>query len=1168
MPPFLPRKRLRSSSPEPEPGPSRNSGGKRKKATPKTITPRKATLFDDLDASASTSSRDPNYGKSILQKIQATEDDDSSLTSLSDDEFEDVPSAKRPAEDNASDDEDEDMEFEDIETNVAPAAPAYLPTGDLELTLTKETRISLTNPLGTKKGPSKIERGIRVSTHKVHVLMLMWHNAIRNAWLCDKELQSILVGHLPETVRREIEKWRKDSGLSPTPNEKEKPKSKGKGKATMGKKTDVRSQRDWGEPAERLAAGEVNMSRGDPLFRLLRLLMTYWKQRFRIVAPGLRKLGYMSLPRLDQEMKSFNKEEHDPEKHGERIADINEFRNCAKALEGSRDVGAQLFTALLRGIGIEARMVTSLQPVGFGWNKNEDAAEKKDKKKREATPVDESSDSDSSSREDQSLPKPTAPKKGKGKATPKPKPAVASSKATPSRRTSRGKGLKNAPIDLSESEAEDDADGDDDDSVVDITPAKTRPLPSKPYDKDLLYPHYWTEVLSPVTHTYTPVDAVVLNIIASNSELIQKFEPRGAKADKAKQVTAYIVGHSPDSTAKDVTIRYLKNHMLPGRTKGNRIPVEKVPIYNSRGKIKRYEYFDWFKTVMNDYVRGTKKCPRTEIDDAEEATDLKSAQPKKKEIKEGEETLQSYKSSETYVLERHLRREEAILPTAKHVKMFTVKGKGDTGTEEKVFLRKDVVNCKSMETWHKEGRAPLPDAIPRKRVPYRAATTNRKRELAEAEHASGEKMLQGLYSRDQTDWIIPPPIENGVIPKNSFGNMDVYVPSMVPEGAVHIPRRGTMKICKRLGIDYAEAVTGFEFGARMAIPIITGVVVAEEHLEAVMEEWEKDEAERVRKEDEKRTKAAVGMWRKMLMGLRILERMREEYGNDAGDEVDLMNPWTNNNKGKQKEGEGDLEEEAARMQQQDEDMAGGFFPEGHEEEEPDAHHSTSFFPVVAQDEHGDEDGGGFIVEDESKDKDSGGGGFVVGNEDFDEEPAKKINSYAYPKRGSLLSNTAAGLDAASDSDEEMKPEIKTTARTPVRKGRGRPKGSTKKPIQTPPKPRTTPAKRISSSTTKTSHKRKRIIQDSDEEVNGSAESSSLSEPGNEKEDESSALSELEDDEDDEVVVPKRSAAKRKPAKSTPGTRRTPGRNAKRKGETELRSRYFEHSGDEDEDDEG
>jgi xeroderma pigmentosum group C-complementing protein len=87
-----------------------------------------------------------------------------------------------------------------------------------------------------------------------------------------------------------------------------------------------------------------------------------------------------------------------------------------------------------------------------------------------------------------------------------------------------------------------------------------------------------------------------------------------------------------------------------------------------------------------------------------------------------------------------------------------------------------------METWHKEGRAPIDGEEPLKRVPYRAATTNRRRELAEAELASGGKVLQGLYSRAQTNWIIPPPIQNGVIPKNSFGNIDLYVDRYVKFG--------------------------------------------------------------------------------------------------------------------------------------------------------------------------------------------------------------------------------------------------------------------------------------------------------------------------------------------------------------------------------------------------
>lgn len=57
----------------------------------------------------------------------------------------------------------------------------------------------------------------------------------------------------------------------------------------------------------------------------------------------------------------------------------------------------------------------------------------------------------------------------------------------------------------------------------------------------------------------------------------------------------------------------------------------------------------------------------------------------------------------------------------------------------------------------------------------------------------------------------PPPVVGGKIRRNSFGNIDIYVPSMIPLGAVHLPLKGCAKLARRLGIDYAEAVTGFEF---------------------------------------------------------------------------------------------------------------------------------------------------------------------------------------------------------------------------------------------------------------------------------------------------------------------------------------------------------------------
>ena len=262
------------------------------------------------------------------------------------------------------------------------------------------------------------------------------------------------------------------------------------------------------------------------------------------------------------------------------------------------------------------------------------------------------------------------------------------------------------------------------------------------------------------------------------------------------------------------------------------MPIERVAIYDQTRKVKHHENYDWFKRVMSPYER--RYALRTIADELEEAEDLKPAQPPPKET--SQDSLQGYKNSSEFVLERHLRREQVLVPGARPVKTF-FSGKGDKVKGESVFLRKDVEVCRTSESWHKEGRAVKPGEQPLKNVPVRAVTANRKREVEEAERDGGGKLMQGMYARYQTDWIIPDAIQNGVIPKNAYGNIDCFVPSMVPEGAIHIPLRSTVRVCKRLGIDFAEAVTGFEFGNRMAVPVLTGVVVATENEDAVIDAW-------------------------------------------------------------------------------------------------------------------------------------------------------------------------------------------------------------------------------------------------------------------------------------------------------------------------------------------
>ncbi|KUI68588.1 DNA repair protein rhp42 [Cytospora mali] len=952
MPPHVPRKRLRDDTPEK----SEELPKKRGKATATTAAPpRKATLFDDLDATIS-----PQSKVTARQRLAELSDDDSSLTSLSDAEFEDVPVAKRqkieevPADDDDNDDDDDDIEFEDVSYPTLAPQQAHGPNGGaLELTLSHMPTASYAD-FGGKKGPSKKERQARVATHCMHVQFLMWHNAIRNSWLCDPVVQGIMLSHLPSGMWGEVERFRRNSGLEvkeDTPKKITKGSSGAKGKG-KGKKVAAKPARDWGDAAERLEKGAVDLSHGDPLFRLLRALSAWWRKRFRITAPGIRKMGYMQTRRCANLIKGFAEGGANPSRYGERISTLQWFRLRAQECSGSRDVGAQLFTVLLRALGLEARMVANLQPVGFGFTKLEEAdIEKVSDQIEEAKQG--SADGDAEGVNGHHA-------KQTSKAPPK---RILENKRQPRQpdRSVRQKGRKSLGED-SDEVGDDDlelTEGDsEDDSLIEIpslVPAKSSKVVK--FDRDLEFPHYWTEVLSPATHKYVSVDAVVKNIVGTSRDLIESFGPKGAKAEKAKQVLAYVVGFSQDGTAKDVTVRYLKGQIFPGRTKGARMPIEKIPVHNKNGKVKRYDYFDWFRSVMRGYSKGGENHPLTEFDYDEDSTDLKPAQPEKKEVKEGDETLQYYKQSKEFALERHLKREEALLPTAKPVKYFKNKGKKGDGVEEPVHLRKDVVQVKSEETWHKQGRAPKPGVEPLKRAPYRAATTNRRREIAEAEAASGHKVLQGLYSYDQTDWIIPPPIRDGIIPKNQYGNIDLFVEHMLPEGAAHVPYRGAIRVCRRLEIDFAEAVVDFEFGHRMAVPVIQGVVIAEEFYDKVMEELAKDEAEKARKEDEKRRKLVHATWRKLLMGMRIVERVRREYG----EVKDSFQVFGHSRDDKQ------IVPVGGPATATDEDMAGGFLPEGFDEDEEEDRggmHKSSFFPAVDDDdEEGADQGAGLVVED-------------------------------------------------------------------------------------------------------------------------------------------------------------------------------------------------------------
>jgi xeroderma pigmentosum group C-complementing protein len=153
-----------------------------------------------------------------------------------------------------------------------------------------------------------------------------------------------------------------------------------------------------------------------------------------------------------------------------------------------------------------------------------------------------------------------------------------------------------------------------------------------------------------------------------------------------------------------------------------------------------------------------------------------------------------------------------------------------------------------------------------KRVP---APRRRRDDASEAEPDADV----ALYAEEQTELYIPPPCANGRVAKNSYGNIDVFVPHMVPSGGAHLRDAEAARAARLLAVDYAPAVVGFDFKGGRGTAVMGGVVVAEEYAEAVSAVVEGLREEQA--EGERREKAANAFrcWKLFWRALRIRERI-------------------------------------------------------------------------------------------------------------------------------------------------------------------------------------------------------------------------------------------------------------------------------------------------------
>jgi len=305
---------------------------------------------------------------------------------------------------------------------------------------------------------------------------------------------------------------------------------------------------------------------------------------------------------------------------------------------------------------------------------------------------------------------------------------------------------------------------------------------------------------------------------------------------------------------------------------------DRTPAYCSRWSLvlrERGTHTEWLQALLE------RRCST-----AAHRQDPRAAAERRhlKELCESEPlptTVSAFKDHPLYVLERHLLKYETIHPRDK-VGLFR---------GEEVFPRSAVYTLHSEEKWLQLNRQIRAGELPVKAVEARQFARNKRARsvstsksassasssAAAAASASTGKVTE-LFGAWQTEPYDPPSwTENGGVPRNRFGNVYLFFPSMCPKLCTHLPFSGALKIARQLGVDAAPAQTGWEFHRGRSHPLLVGAVVHRAQAQLVEEAHQQLlQAEYLARLRE-RTVRMHTLWKRLSRQLRRWHRLRARY---------------------------------------------------------------------------------------------------------------------------------------------------------------------------------------------------------------------------------------------------------------------------------------------------
>ncbi|CAF3713054.1 unnamed protein product [Rotaria sordida] len=377
------------------------------------------------------------------------------------------------------------------------------------------------------------------------------------------------------------------------------------------------------------------------------------------------------------------------------------------------------------------------------------------------------------------------------------------------------------------------------------TTTNSKQLKSKIKTRSLMPRYYWIELfIETIDDGYIPID-----IFTSKINSIKDFEVN------IKFPMLYVWAFDTDLSslyAKDVTKRYSQKWLT-------------TPYRTSHIEHKTNGDSKWYEKLMKKYQpKDKRKSTYSQFENKQIENQL-AQQP----IPQTKAELNGHP---LYVLKSKLLKFEGIYPNdTPPIGWFK---------EEPIYPRENIHILRSKQTWLKEARQVNQGEEPYKIVDGRIKNIDRKMGVTIRPELE-------LFGEWQTSEYVPPVAKDGIVPCNEYGNVDLFKPEMLPHGCVHIVEPNAARLSKKLGINYAEAITGFDAHGGGSHPVMEGIVICKEYEQTLRDAIEQQKQITIEKEIKKKEERIYKNWRKLIRGLIIKQNLAKKYADDDIDGTEM-----------------------------------------------------------------------------------------------------------------------------------------------------------------------------------------------------------------------------------------------------------------------------------------